>query len=187
MKEYVKSGWTGLKLVTELVEPGIIYTTDGFKNTFRFQIYSRLDPPLYIQGEYINSLPFDLKLSDKIGDVRTEYLNKPSIEEVGDKDDWKNKFVITNLHRITYKEKECPICIMDIEKGDGIYLDCGHGFHKDCIMQARATGRKTQPCPVCRTQSNVTNLTFQRSRRRRRSKKSTKRRRTKAKKHRLKG
>lgn len=63
-----------------------------------------------------------------------------------------------NLNRKTYIKlgEECSICFEEILLKDNSYLlDCGHGFHKDCIFNAYKTNilkrfNSLFSCPLCR-------------------------------------
>ena len=45
-------------------------------------------------------------------------------------------------------EPECAVCMDELEKGDAMgQLECGHTFHKDCIVEW--LGNEAS-CPMCR-------------------------------------
>lgn len=46
------------------------------------------------------------------------------------------------------KESECPICYIDYQKGDYVFLTkCNHMFHNHCLL---AWTEKNRSCPTCR-------------------------------------
>lgn len=53
------------------------------------------------------------------------------------------------------EEKECPICYIEYEKGDNVAkLNCGHIFHKKCIILWFDKNISSPTCPICRTNMN---------------------------------
>lgn len=51
--------------------------------------------------------------------------------------------------------EECPICFNYLEKKNRIKLEeCGHYFHKDCLIMA-CNFNKCMDCPYCRTQISL--------------------------------
>lgn len=60
-----------------------------------------------------------------------------------------------NDHTITDEDlveiKECPICYIDFEKGDNVAkLNCGHIYHKNCIILWFDKNLSSPTCPICR-------------------------------------
>lgn len=54
-------------------------------------------------------------------------------------------------HVCRYTDGECALCIDNYEVDDEVVwsdLECRHAFHKDCILQWLAKGKKR--CPICR-------------------------------------
>lgn len=50
------------------------------------------------------------------------------------------------------EEKDCPICYCDFKKGDSVAkLNCGHIFHKNCIILWFDKKISSPTCPICRT------------------------------------
>lgn len=43
---------------------------------------------------------------------------------------------------------DCPICIEPNNATNSIALNCGHGFHRECIQRWRSNNHNT--CPTCR-------------------------------------
>ena len=46
-----------------------------------------------------------------------------------------------------FDEDVCPICFGEIEEDEKEVLDCGHEFHKTCILELI---RHNNKCPKCR-------------------------------------
>lgn len=58
-------------------------------------------------------------------------------------------------HYIKYGE-ECPICLEGITSRKNSFLtDCGHSFHKSCIMKHKLHNFNGIDCPVCRSDVNT--------------------------------
>lgn len=49
----------------------------------------------------------------------------------------------------THNDFICPICISKSKKKTLVSLECGHIFHKKCIIKWLL---KNQNCPLCRTE-----------------------------------
>merc|ERR1712048_1376100 len=55
---------------------------------------------------------------------------------------------ILNILKKIEAEPECSICMDDLAKGDEMgQLECGHTFHKKCIVEWLAN---SGVCPMCR-------------------------------------
>ncbi|KAF9667573.1 hypothetical protein SADUNF_Sadunf15G0037400 [Salix dunnii] len=89
-----------------------------------------------------------LELGDRIGYVNTG-LKEDEISSCVKKI---NPSIIKELpsHLPMILEKKCSICQDEFEEADEVgKLDCGHGFHMQCIKQWLAQKNK---CPVCKTE-----------------------------------
>ena len=54
--------------------------------------------------------------------------------------------ILTILQKID-AEPECAVCMCELEKGDAMgQLECGHTFHKDCIVEWLGN---EPSCPMC--------------------------------------
>lgn len=57
------------------------------------------------------------------------------------------------------EDVECSICTMNHEHGTMLKLDCGHEFHKACLLQWYRTGRSNgKKCPLCRQDMRVNRM-----------------------------
>jgi len=191
MKTCVKNNFTGDQLLQAYL-PGFedpAQLIGGFRETFRFGIYCELPDDLQITRNNIPVGPIALteKIADSLCKVRGDFYNM-RLEDIGDTFLWEKSFIVSGFHSLLYNHPgdECPICYDDIAEGTGVDLQCGHGFHRECIatVWAAVGNPVAHPCPVCRNTTVLdprVNTTFQR-RRRSRSKSRRKKRRTKRKK-----
>ena len=44
-------------------------------------------------------------------------------------------------------ERQCAVCMEDMERGGAKVLECGHAFHLTCVVQ---WAERAAVCPVCR-------------------------------------
>ena len=170
-------------------------TTAGFRSSLRFYIICEI--PLaerHLFGGRRN-MPFGpVTLTDIIGDLRPhspfDEFYGMNLEQIGNSHNWETRWLIVRYEVMRWNQAEdnCVICLDPIQAGTGAHLDCGHGFHRDCIMDVWRSGSRmyapsvyldTHECPVCRNEANILSKGFQRRRRTRRRSKSKKRRRTK--------
>lgn len=81
------------------------------------------------------------------------YLNvmKNKDRYITAKDEYVSEFYKVKLLYVNKKEKECSICMNDINENSGGYLDCGHCFHNNCL--GKWIKIKTD-CPMCRKHFN---------------------------------
>lgn len=84
------------------------------------------------------------------GSRRTTVIFVDTIEDViAQQNGYYNQPQIIMITRIN-NEENCPICRDQLNDGDGIKTECGHNFHKDCIVAwIRSGQRQRYKCPMC--------------------------------------
>lgn len=79
------------------------------------------------------------------------YITKNRYKYITAKEEYISEFYEVKLEYLDKKEKECSICMNNINENNGGYLDCGHCFHNDCL--GKWIEIKTD-CPMCRKHFN---------------------------------
>ena len=116
-------------------------------------------------GEYENELSLqnavndrNIRLLEKIDYIKkyemSFYLNimKSRDRFITAKEEYVSEFYEVKLLHVNNREKECSICMIDINKENGGYLKCGHCFHNDCL--GKWIKCKRTDCPMCRQHFN---------------------------------
>ncbi len=121
------------------------------------------DPPLFITVSRINNYtyndPYSLKLNETTTDeIRfeeviesiNEFLIQNNAEITGLTIEDQNQGLGTERYTAGRELPECPICGNFIKKGEGKKLvKCGHRYCKECIDN---WFKRTQTCPMCRSE-----------------------------------
>ena len=92
---------------------------------------------------------FSLLFANLVFASSTDIADIPSSIENGD--------IVFNLEEgklqdEAEEEKICVICLDTVENEDGVLLDCGHVFHKECI---RKWSERKAICPLCKNKINL--------------------------------
>ena len=95
-----------------------------------------LNPAIFEEYEYI------VKCCNGLNIENNELVNCSLMSE--------NKYCDNHIHKYKFeKPEECSICMESISEQTEIPLECGHWFHKECIIPTNL-----HICPMCRQQMN---------------------------------
>ena len=95
-----------------------------------------LDEIDYLKG-------YETYFNHKIKKSRDKYINAEA--------EYIEEFYEVKLVYVNKTEKQCSICMNDINENNGGFLDCGHCFHNGCLEKWIKI--KTN-CPMCRKHFN---------------------------------
>jgi archaellum component FlaC len=56
-----------------------------------------------------------------------------------------SRYCSDHEHKYRLQKQDCPICMEDISEINECPLNCGHWFHKNCLIQTNK-----ESCPMCR-------------------------------------
>jgi hypothetical protein len=89
-------------------------------------------------------------------DIENQFINLLMLHDklMKDKDDFEKKEACDKLFQ-NMKEETCSICL---EPECVVTTQCGHYFHRKCILKWCKSGNYSAPCPICRNIVNSSNI-----------------------------